>query len=198
MVAELSAAIASLSGDPLLLAVILFAATFLLEDAATVAAGGIVAHSNADTGIMLAAVILGTAIGDIALYGVGRWGSSTRLGASLRRRTDVRRAEKWIAGRTLLLVFGARFLPGTRLPIYSASGFIAAPAMPVIAIIALTTPLWTSALFFVAHAAGEAGATVFTIVMLGIGALLVAATVLFKPKSKFPNQKITDGECYEC
>ena len=86
MVAELAAAIASLSGDPLLLAIVLFAATFIFEDAATVAAGAIVALNNADPAIALAAVILGTATGDIALYGLGRWGSSTRLGVRLRRR----------------------------------------------------------------------------------------------------------------
>ncbi len=166
--------------DELLLALALFGATFVAEDVATVAAGILVARSGADPVAALAGVILGTAVGDLALYALGRWGGSTRIGRKLRARPDVARAEKWIAGRVLPLVFAARFLPGSRLPVFTASGLVAAPLVPVAAIIALTTPLWTGALFATARFAGEAGAQRFISAALPVGLLLTIGMLLFR------------------
>jgi membrane protein DedA with SNARE-associated domain len=107
----------ALSAEPLLLALALFAATFVLEDAATVAAGLLTAQTGADWSVALPAVIVGTMVGDLSLYATGRWGAGTKLGRKLRARADVQLAEGWIAGRVLALVFAARFLPGSRLSI---------------------------------------------------------------------------------
>ncbi|MEY2928118.1 MAG: hypothetical protein RL367_2595 [Pseudomonadota bacterium] len=179
----------SVSQQPFLLGLTLFAATFVAEDAASVAAGVLVARTGADPVAALAGIILGTAMGDLALYALGRWGAQTRMGSRLRARPDVRRAESWVAGRALALVFAARFLPGSRLPVFTASGLVAAPFAPVAAIIALTTPLWTGGLFAIARTAGEAGAAQFLTLILpaallpGFGALLMrrAKSASFAP-----------------
>jgi membrane protein DedA with SNARE-associated domain len=168
-----------LSDQQLLLALSLFGATFVAEDAATVAAGVLVARTGVDPIAAVSAVILGTATGDLALYGFGRWGKGTQLGQKLRRRSDVRRAESWIAGRVLALVFAARFVPGCRLPIFAASGLVGAPFIPVAAIICLTTPLWTGALFLLARSAGEASAQGLIQVAFPTGLTLIAATFFF-------------------
>ncbi|HEV7232606.1 MAG TPA: VTT domain-containing protein, partial [Sphingorhabdus sp.] len=139
--------LAVLVGDPLLLALALFAATFIAEDAATIAAGLIVGSSGADPYLALGAVILGTALGDLALYGVGRWGAGTKLGRKLRRREDVGRAMAGFASRMLPLLIVARFIPGTRLPVFTASGLAAAPFRLVGTVILLSTPVWTTLLF---------------------------------------------------
>ena len=168
--------------QPWLLGLALFAATFIAEDLATIAAGVLVAQTPADPVIAVAAVILGTATGDLALYAAGRWGAGTGFGRRLRARSDVRsdvrRAESWIAGRVLALVFAARFLPGSRLPIYTASGLIAAPFAPVAAIIVLTTPLWTGGLFAIAWLAGAAEAQHLLAAALPAGVVLAAAALL--------------------
>ncbi len=167
-----------LSQHPLLLGLTLFFATFIVEDVATIAAGVFVAQTGADPVAALTGVILGTAIGDLALYALGRWGGETRMGQKLRARADVKRAEGWIAGRALILVFAARFAPGFRLPVYTASGLVAAPFIPVAAIIGLTTPFWTGGLFAVAYVAGEVGAqhllttALPAALLIGCGALL--------------------------
>lgn len=168
--------------QPWLLFAALFAATFVAEDLATIAAGVLAAQTPIDPASALAAVILGTATGDLALYAAGRWGAGTRIGRRLRARSDVQSAERWIAGRVLPLVFVARFLPGSRLPVYTASGLISAPFVPVAAIIVLTTPLWTGGMFAIAWFAGEAEAQRFLTVMLPVGAILAAAALLLPRK----------------
>lgn len=168
-----------LSQHPLLLGLTLFFATFIVEDVATIAAGILVAQTGADPVAALTGVILGTAIGDLALHALGRWGGETRLGRKLRGRADVKRAEGWLAGRVLILVFAARFAPGFRLPVYTASGLIAAPFVPVAAIVALTTPVWTGGLFAVAYVAGEASAQQFLTLALPAGLLICCGALLF-------------------
>jgi membrane protein DedA with SNARE-associated domain len=174
----------TLSAEPLLLALALFAATFVLEDAATVAAGLLTAQTGADWSVALLAVIVGTMVGDLALYATGRWGAGTKLGRKLRARADVQRAEGWIAGRVLALVFAARFLPGSRLPVYTASGLVAAPFGAVAVIIAATTPFWTGALFAAAHFAGEAGAERLLTIAVPVGLAMAAAIVLLRRAGK--------------
>lgn len=170
----------TLSQQPLLLGLTLFAATFVAEDVATIAAGVLVSQTGADPFAALSGVILGTAIGDLALYALGRWGGNTKLGRKLRARADVKRAEGWISGRVLILVFAARFLPGSRLPVFTASGLVAAPFAPVAAIIAVTTPFWTGTLFAAAHYAGEAGAQQLMTAALPAGMALVVGALLFR------------------
>lgn len=175
----------TLAQQPLLLALTLFAATFVLEDVATIAAGVLVAQSGADPAAALAGVILGTAVGDLALYATGRWGAGTGFGRRLRARADVKRAERSVAGRVLALVFAARFLPGSRLPVYTASGLVAAPFGAVAAIIALTTPLWTGGLFAAARYAGEAGAQQFLTVAVPTGLAIAFAALILRRAVKF-------------
>jgi membrane protein DedA with SNARE-associated domain len=170
----------TLSQQPLLFGLTLFAATFVAEDVATIAAGVLVSQTGADPFAAITGVILGTAIGDLALYGFGRWGGATKLGRKLRARADVKRAEGWISGRVLALVFAARFLPGSRLPVFTASGLVAAPFAPVAAIIAITTPFWTGMLFAVACYAGDAGAQKLIAAAVPASAVIVVGAFILQ------------------
>jgi membrane protein DedA with SNARE-associated domain len=169
--------LAAFASNPLLLAVALFAATFVAEDAATIAAGVFVGSAGGDPYLALGAVIAGTAIGDLALYGAGRWGAGTAFGAKLRRREDVGRALAAFAQRMLGLLIIARFVPGMRLPIYTASGVASAPFRLVATVIILSTPIWTTLLFEIArHAGAQAADELIGIAIflgLALGALLI-------------------------
>jgi membrane protein DedA with SNARE-associated domain len=178
----LDALLLTLNDQPLLLAIVLFGATFVVEDVATIAAGLFVARTGTDPFAAVSGVILGTAVGDLALYALGRWGAGTHFGKKLRARRDVIRAERWIAGRVLALVFAARFMPGFRLPVFTASGLVGAPFAPVAAIIAMTTPMWTGSLFAAARFAGEAGATQFVTTIIPLGLLLGLGALLLRRK----------------
>ena len=135
-----------------------------------------VCRSRGEAGPMHGAV----AIGDAALFLTGRWGSNTALGKSLRTRPDVGRAEQWMRDYALWLVFAARFLPGSRLPIFTASGFAKAPTAAVFGIIALTTPLWTAALFEAARRAGSTGANQLMITLLPFALLMLLAGMVLR------------------
>ena len=178
---DLPALLVLVADQPIVLAMTLFAATFIAEDLATIAAGMLVTRTGADPVAALSAVILGTAVGDLALFALGRWGAQTRFGQRLCARADVRRAEHWVAGRALALIFAARFMPGFRLPVFTASGMAGTPILPVSLIVAITTPVWTGALFEVARRAGEAAGSNFVTTALPIG-LGLAAVALFATK----------------
>lgn len=171
------------AGNPALLAFALFGATLIAEDLATIAAGVLVAQIDTPAAAALAAVILGTAAGDIALYAFGRWGAHTRTGKRLRARIDVRRAESWVRARALWLVFAARFTPGLRLPVFTASGLVRAPAAHVIAIVAFTTPIWTAALFETARIAGSRGAETLLTAILPLGLLIVLGGIFVRRRA---------------
>lgn len=183
MSGDLFPLIESVAGNPLLLALILFGATFIAEDFATIAAGIAVARLDTSPVDALVGVILGTALGDLALYAVGRWGRDTRLGKRLRARPDVRRAEQWVAARALWLVFAARFMPGLRLPVFTASGLVRAPAWPVAGIIAVTTPMWTTALFETARLAGSGGAEQLIETALPAACLIVLTMIVARRRT---------------
>lgn len=176
-------ALSLLSAEPLLLAGLLFAATFVAEDAATVAAGVAAAQLGADPALPLASVILGTAAGDLALYGLGRWGAQTSHGQKLGHRADVQRAQRLVAHRNAALVVAARFAPGMRLPIFLASGLAAVPFRPFALLIALSTPLWTGLLFEAARRFGEAGTGQLLAFAAPIGLTSLAA-ILFIRRTK--------------
>jgi membrane protein DedA with SNARE-associated domain len=172
--------LATFASDPLLLAIALFAATFVAEDAATIAAGVLVGSTGSDSYLALGAVILGTAIGDLALYGAGRWGAGTAFGAKLRRRDDVGRVLAAFARRMLELLIVARFVPGMRLPVFTASGIAQAPFRLVATIIMLSTPIWTTLLFEISRNAGARAADELIGVAIALGVGL--GILLFVPR----------------
>lgn len=111
-------------GNPLLLAALLFFATFVVEEVAIFVAAGLAAAGEMTTGLALASLIGGMIISDWCLYGVG----------ALARRYQ--RIARWVSpqkleqGRVLLrrstLVAGllARIVPWLLAPIFMASGFL--------------------------------------------------------------------------
>jgi membrane protein DedA with SNARE-associated domain len=173
--------LAAFAGDPLLLTIALFAATFVAEDAATIAAGVLIGSTGSDPYLALGAVILGTAIGDLALYGAGRWGAGTAFGARLRRRDDVGRALTAFAHRMLGLLVVARFVPGMRLPVFTACGVAQAPFRLVATIIILSTPIWTTLLFEISRNAGAHAADELIGMAIGLGVGL--GILLFVPRA---------------
>jgi membrane protein DedA with SNARE-associated domain len=187
--------LAALAGDPLLLAVALFVATLVAEDVATIAAGVLVGSTGSDPYLALGAVICGTAIGDLALYGAGRWGAETAVGARLRQREDVGRALAGFARRMLGLLIVARFVPGMRLPVFTASGIALAPFGLVATVIVVSTPIWTALLFELARSAGAQAADELIGMVIWFG--LVLSALLLAPRHLarvLPKLKEREGE----
>ncbi len=159
---------------PIALFLALFAATFVLEDVATVAAGLLAGQMAVDPLSAGIAVVAGTFLGDLALYAAGRWLGGTSFAQRLRARSDGR-GEAMIRRRGLMAVVAARFVPGTRLPVFFGSGVVQLAFVPVALVLAATTLIWTPALFWASRKAGTMMGPLFSPGFLAVAAVLLIA-----------------------
>ncbi len=136
---------------PWLMALAIIAGTFVHEDLATVVTGMLVADGDIAVRVALPALYLGIVVGDIGLYGLGRLIATHRLS---RRFTSGRRfaaMKKWLDQRLVTGVFVVRFLPGLRLPAYTAYGFFAMSLQRFVVSVVFAAAIWTSGLFYLSY-----------------------------------------------
>jgi len=148
MLAGSIASLLALAGHSALFqAVAVIIGTFILEDAATVAAAMQVEQGDLSGPLALAALYTGIVLGDLGLYGLGRLGARVPwIERQLpRRRHAAIRA--WISGRIFKVVLVSRFLPGLRLPTYTTCGFVGADLKQFALAAVIATSCWTSLLF---------------------------------------------------
>jgi membrane protein DedA with SNARE-associated domain len=137
----------SLGSDPAMLMIAILLATFIIEDAATVGAAMLSADGVLSASWALTALFAGIVLGDIGLYGLGRLASrNSWVHRKLQRRValDLRH---WMGQRLVPMVFTARFIPGARLPSYTASGLLGLPFWRFTLTAAVATALWTLLVF---------------------------------------------------
>jgi membrane protein DedA with SNARE-associated domain len=130
-------------------------ATFILEDAATVAAAMQVQDGGVSLWVGLTALYTGIVLGDLGLYGLGRL--SARVPRVARLLPPHRQAaiKAWIGGRIFRVVLVSRFLPGMRLPTYTTCGFVGADIRRFLLAAVVATLCWTSLLFGVSLRLGQ-------------------------------------------
>ncbi|NHN84310.1 hypothetical protein GOB93_06575 [Acetobacter musti] len=158
----LTAWLTAAAHDPFAQALAILLATFILEDGATILTAVAVGSGLVSILVALPALYVGIIVGDAGLYGLGRlaalWPAARRWAPANTRRdgTPVPPAGGWWTGRALFrVVFICRFIPGTRLPIYTASGFFAAGFRVFILATAVATLIWTTALFALSLRLGQ-------------------------------------------
>lgn len=126
---------------------IVILATFILEDAATVLTAIQVKLNALGPFEALIALYVGIVLGDVGLYGMGylaaRWPPARRWVNTPER--DMQR--QWLTQKLFKVVFISRFIPGTRLPLYTACGFFNAGLRTFTLATLAATLIWTSALF---------------------------------------------------
>lgn len=147
MVLFLSHLIGGSVGSHALLALAIMLGTFFLEDTTTVIVGLLAADHIIGIPIALASLYAGIIVGDIGLYTLGYLASAN---ARLARYVDhdfVAPFRAWLETRFVLTVFSARFIPGSRLPTYTASGFFRSPLSTFIMTAIVATSIWTTILF---------------------------------------------------
>jgi membrane protein DedA with SNARE-associated domain len=171
---ELAGLLAELGGDPAWLLGGILLATFVLEDAATIAAALLAAQGLVDPTLAVAVLCAGTGAGDIGLHLAGRWARRHRWVARQCARPAVARAADWLSRRRWPALILARFVPGLRLPTYLASGLLGVPLAGCAMVIAAATVLWTPGLFLL----GMAGWTVVSSIRTELGLLLAVVTLL--------------------
>lgn len=179
---------------PLLQALVIILATFVLEDAATVLAAMQVADGSLSVGVALGALYVGIVLGDLGLYGLGV--AASRIGFIARRlpprRTDMVRG--WIAGRVFKVVLISRFLPGLRLPTYTTCGYVRADLRAFTLATVLATAVWTSGLFTLSLYVGEWLTAYFGAWRwLGAGGFVLALIVLGRIAAARPRSMANHG-----
>jgi membrane protein DedA with SNARE-associated domain len=108
--------------------VALVLATFVSEDLTCVAAGLLAASGRMPAAEAIGAAAVGIFLGDLWLYGMGRWiGRPALRRAPLRwivHDEDVAVSAEWFAHRGLPVILIGRFVPGSRLPTYFTAGLL--------------------------------------------------------------------------
>lgn len=189
--AELTEILRSLSEQPMLLVSLIILTTFILEDAATIAAALLAAEGYIDPYHALTALFVGITIGDIGLYILGRYASNHPGAIRWAGERRLKRGRDWMHHRMLPALLGARFLPGMRLPTYIASGFLklSFPRFAMIAVVAVA--LWTTIIFSAVYNFGA-----YIIDTFGNGSWLIGVALVliavFLPK-RLENKR-DDGE----
>ena len=144
------------SGEQMLQAGAILLGTFVLEDAATVAAAVRAQEGGISIPLALAALYVGIVLGDLGLYGLGLL--SSRVGWIARMLPPQRRTEglrRWLGDHVFRVVVVSRFIPGMRLPTYTSCGFLRADFKRFAIAAVLATSVWTSLLFGVSLRIGK-------------------------------------------
>ncbi len=177
--------LAAAEQNPLAEAAAIIIGTFILEDAATVLAAAQVQQHGVALSVALASLYVGIVLGDLGLYGLGKLAASIPPGLIISPHrlippSATRRGQDWLADRVMRVVFVSRFLPGARLPAYTACGFLGASFWRFAATAVMATLIWTTLLFTLSLTVGEmlsaalgtwrwAGMGVFALVVVLIG-----------------------------
>lgn len=159
-------------------------ATFVSEDLTCIATGLLIAQGKVDAVTGLVGCYVGILGGDIGLWLLGRFGGRRVLRwRFVERRLPAHRLEslsRWFARRGWQAVFAARFVPGTRLPVYVGAGMLGANAGNFLLWAAAACLLWTPLLVGAVAWIGEPIATPLqTYFGTGWMALLIAVALLF-------------------
>lgn len=166
--------------DPLLQGVLIILATFVLEDAATVLAAMQAQAGALPLPMALGSLYAGIVLGDLGLYALGALSGRLPLLARWIPPARKREGREWLGDRVFHVVFISRFIPGARLPTYTACGFLHASLRRFALAAIVATLIWTSLLFGVSLKVGAllmqylgawrwAGAIGFAVVLILLG-----------------------------
>ncbi|MCA9245151.1 MAG: VTT domain-containing protein, partial [Phycisphaerales bacterium] len=136
--------------SPILQAALLAAATFVSEDLTCVSAGLMIGAGHISAAVGVTGCFLGIFFGDLGLWLLGRLVGGRFLRWNfIQRRVSRDRLDEyaaWFDRRGWMAVIAARFLPGTRLPVYLAAGALGRRARGFVFAALLAAVLWTPAL----------------------------------------------------
>jgi membrane protein DedA with SNARE-associated domain len=156
MLAGSIASLLALAGhSPLFQAAAIIIGTFILEDAATVAAAMQVEQGALSGELALVSLYAGIVLGDLGLYGLGKLSAMLPFVARFLppHRQDTIKA--FLSGRVFQVVLVSRFLPGLRLPTYTTCGFVGADFKRFTLAAIIATACWTSLLFALSLKVGK-------------------------------------------
>jgi len=142
------------AGNPWLQFAVVVVGTFILEDATTIFAALAVSDHRLSLVVTLAALYFGVAVGDMGLFGLGQLAAGHPWARRYVVLDKVQAVRRWLDGRLVSAVIATRFLPGARLPTYTACGFLGVSFRRFAIAVVVGTMLWTTLLFAVSLSLG--------------------------------------------
>lgn len=100
---------------------------FIQEDAAIISAAAAAAAGAGSTQGIFLTLIIALSISDLWKYWLGRAGHQFEWGRKFAQKPGVEAAGEKVKRRLGLSLVTARFVPGARIPVYLACGFLRAP-----------------------------------------------------------------------
>ena len=171
---------------PLWKAVGFFCATFVLEDAAAIGAGLLLAAGELSWPAAFVSCFLGIWLGDAGLYALARYaGRNWFENSSLKKHSiKVTRSENWFRERGTMILIFSRAVPGARLPTYLAAGFLRVPMARFLFITGAAAFVWTFIILLLVQTFGAQVTQWFnhykfgSLLLLGAGIVLLATLQL--------------------
>ncbi len=134
-------------GSTTLTGIAIVTATFVLEDPTTVLVGVLSAGNVVSVPTALISLYLGIVLRVLALHGLGSLARTHPRLAQYVEHERVIPVKSWFEKRYALTIFSVRFIPGLRLPTYTASGFFRMPFGTFLATAIGATLVWATVLF---------------------------------------------------
>lgn len=135
------------SGNPIILILVIIIGTFVLEDATTIVVALTAASGQIGFGVALIALYIGIILGDLGLYTVGHLTSYHHNAKKLAYHRRLEPLREWLHNNLYIAIFSVRFVPGLRLPTYTAAGFFHLSFKRYTATVIVATIVWTTILF---------------------------------------------------
>lgn len=133
--------------NPILQAALLGLSTFIAEDPAILLASSLAAAGLVSTVHAFVGILLGIAVGDLLLYLAGRGGFHL-LPQRIRRTPHLEKMQGFVRRYGLYAVLLSRFVPGMRLPVFTAAGLARMDARIFGLAVLIASVGWTTLVFF--------------------------------------------------
>jgi membrane protein DedA with SNARE-associated domain len=163
----------TLQNNACLQGLVVGAGTWIFEDGVSIGCAMLAASRDMHWQVVLAALTLGIASGDFALYLTGRFASKQVFKRHWISRRRLLWAEQYFSSHMAKAIFMARFLPGTRTVTFVAAGMLGAPFWRFILLALLASFLQTVIYLAVALTAGTAILPYLQNIWLRIGVVSV-------------------------
>lgn len=129
--------------------------TFVLEDATTLVCAMAAADGRLSVPVALGGLFVGISLGDMGLFALGHLASRHPWARRFVALDKVQTVQTWMRSRLISAVISTRFVPGARLPTYTACGFLGMPFRLFALAVIVATLVWTTLLFALALSVGS-------------------------------------------
>ncbi len=169
-------------------------APFIQEDTAIISAAAAAAAGAGSPQLLFVILIIGLSISDLWKYWLGRAGHTHEWGRKFAQKPGVESAREKVVNRLGLSLITARFVPGTRIPLYIACGFFKAPFWKVAIFVIFSAILYAGIAFAAFQMLGEmAGERIHKYApIVAIGVVVFVITYLIvsaKLKGRLKNEQ---------